>query len=467
MSATRIAVIVLLTLALGLLAGAVSRAIARGPIPRRSGVLGRAAVAVAVAVVVGELASVVIFSGSIDRLLDERAARAADSTPAVAAASAELDRTRHARTALDAAVEGASRQREAALVVARCEYHPSPACPQTQITGVPGAGPETLTATDFLAETQRELDNAVANRDRVAPGLDSEIAAREQALEQVRTAAMKDVDHGLGARWIAMNDHTLASPGAMLLRLATIAFFALLILLPLILKLWRGQTSQDRGAVARAEVERAEVEADTAIAVKRAEVRAAVETLWAEQQLASARLAVEAQTQIDREQHRRRVIEAIEAPVQAHSERVPEPMPELAAGNALEPLAAGSAVEPRREGSSLIPAIPEVTKAAARWIRPFVPPIIASVIDTTTKPLRSARQVFEETEEIHFSLKRTYRASVESEEHVAAEPVEPHGRPATAASVVSSVERQQMLTGQEGRPVLRGADGPRQLPSAE
>jgi hypothetical protein len=457
MSANRIAVIVLLTLVIGLLVGAVSRAIARGPIPRRSGVVGRAAVAVAVAVVVGELASVVIFSGSIDRLLDERAARAADSTPAVAAASAQLDRARHARTALDAAVDEASRQREAALVVARCEYHPSPTCPQTHITGVPGAGPETRTATDFLAETQRELDNAVANRDRVAPGLDSQITARERALEQARTAAMKDVDHGLGARWTAMNDHTFASPGAMLLRLATIAFFTLLILLPLILKLMRGQTSEDRGAVARAEVERAELESDTVIAVKRAQVRAAVETLWAEQQLASARFAVEAQTEIDREQHRRRVIEALEAPVQAHSERVPAPTPELAEGKA---------VESRREGGSLIPAIPDVTKAAARWIRPFVPPIIASAIDTTTRPLRSALHVFEETEEIHFSLKRTYRVSVQSEEHgsVATEPVEPHGPP---ASVVSAVERHHMLTGREGHPELRGADGPRQLPPAK
>jgi uncharacterized protein DUF4407 len=79
----------------------------------------------------------------------------------------------------------------------------------------------------------------VANRDRVAPRLDSEIAAREQALEQTRTTAMKDVDHGLGARWMAMNDHTFASPGAMLLRLVTIVFLTLLILLPLILKLWR------------------------------------------------------------------------------------------------------------------------------------------------------------------------------------------------------------------------------------
>ena len=463
------AVIVSLTLAFGVLIGAIARAIASGPTRGWPGFVGRAAVGVAVGAVVGELAAVVLFSGTIDRLLDERAARSTDATPAVAQASAELDRTHTARTALDAAVEDAGRQRDEALVVARCEYNPSPACPQTHITGVPGTGPETRTATDFLADTKRQLDNAVANRDRVAPGLDSEITAREQALEQARRTATTDVDRGLGPRWMAMNDYTIASPGAMLLRLVTIAFFALLTLLPLILKLWRGQTSHDRGAAARAEVERAEVEADSAIAVKRAEVRAAVETLWADQQLASARLAVEAQAEIDREQQRRRVIEALEAPLQAQSERVVEPTPELSAAETsdnLPALAEADAVEPRREGNSLIPTIPDVTKAAARWLRPFVPPIIADAIDTTTKPLRSARQVFEETEEIHFSLKRTHRVSVESDERgsVATEPVEPHTAP---AKVVSSVQRSQMLTEQEGPPELRGVDGPRQLPPAE
>jgi hypothetical protein len=440
-----------LTFAFGLLIGAIARAIAGGPTRGWSGVAGRAAAAVAVGAVVGELAAVVLFSGSIDRLLAERAARSADTAPAVAQASAELDRARLARTALDAAVDQASRQRDESLVVARCEYNPSPACPQTHITGVPGTGPETRTAKDFLADIQRQLDNAVANRDRVTPGLDSEIAAREQALEHARATATTNVDHGLGARWMAMNDHTIASLGAMLLRLVTIAFFALLILLPLILKLWRGQTSEDRGAAARAEVERAELVADTAIAVKRAEVRAAVETLWAEQQLANARLAVEAQTEIDREQQRRRVIEALEAPVLAQSERIVEPTPELPA-----------VVEPRREGNSLIPAIPDVTKAAARWLRPFVPPIIASAIDTTTKPLRSARQVFEETEEIHFSLKRTHKVSVHSEEHgsMATERVEP-------PTVVASVERQQLMTEREAHPELRGADGRRELPPAD
>jgi peptidoglycan hydrolase-like protein with peptidoglycan-binding domain len=326
-----IAVVVPFTLVFGLLVGAVSRAIASGPTRGWSSIAGRAAVAVVVGVVLGELAAVVLFSGPIDRVLDERAARSADAAPAVAAASADLDRARQARTALDAAVNDASRQRDEALVVARCEFNPSPACPETHITGVPGAGPETRTATDFLADTQRQLDNAVANRDRTAPGLDSAIAARQQVLEQARASAMKDVDHGLGARWMAMNDHTFASLGAMLLRLLTIAFFALLVLLPLILKLWRGQTSHDRGAAARAEIERTELEADTAIAMKRAEVRAAVETLWADQQLASAQLAVEAQTEIDREQQRRRVMDALETPtpVQARLERVTEPTPEL------------------------------------------------------------------------------------------------------------------------------------------
>ena len=395
-----------LTLAFGVLIGAIARAIASGPTRGWPGFVGRAAVGVAVGAVVGELPPSSSFPA--------RSTGFSTSAPHGAPTPHPLSRrlppsstARTARTALDAAVEDAGRQRDEALVVARCEYNPSPACPQTHITGVPGTGPETRTATDFLADTKRQLDNAVANRDRVAPGLDSEITAREQALEQARRTATTDVDRGLGPRWMAMNDYTIASPGAMLLRLVTIAFFALLTLLPLILKLWRGQTSHDRGAAARAEVERAEVEADSAIAVKRAEVRAAVETLWADQQLASARLAVEAQAEIDREQQRRRVIEALEAPLQAQSERVVEPTPELSAAETsdnLPALAEADAVEPRREGNSLIPTIPDVTNAAARWLRPFVPPIIADAIDTTTKPLRSARQVFEETEEIHFSL---------------------------------------------------------------
>jgi hypothetical protein len=481
-----LAVIVSLTFVFGLLVGVVSRAIASGPTRSWPGVAGRVAVGGAIGVVVGELAAVVLFSGTIDRRLDAQAAVRADAAPAVAQASADLARSREARAGLDRAVERALRLRDEALVVARCEYNPSPACPQTHITGVPGSGPENRRASEFLADAERELDTAVAERDRRADELDAWIADGEQALAQAREAATADVDRGLGARWAAMYEDTLSSPAALLLRLPTTGFFALLFLLPLILKLWRGETTDERSAAARANQDRAELEADTAIAVKRAEVRAAVETMWAEQQLASARLAVEAQTEIDREHQRRRVIEAVGGPVPVQAQRVDEPAAQLPAGekspeNLPAQVESGSAVEPRREGGNpLLPTIPDVTKVAGRWIRPFVPPIIASAVETVTKPLRGVRQVFEEEEEIHFSLKRSRKVTVHSEDR--GEQVEPRTTTSTVLSErrdaidadtespsLGSAEGEQRdeLTAWDRPHELCGPDGPRQLPPAE
>lgn len=435
-----VAAIVAVTCVAGVLVGAVSRAIATGPTTGAAGVIARGAVAVGLGVVVGELAALVLLSGPIDRLLDVRAARNAESTPAVAQARAEVEQTSAARAGLDVAVDQALRRREDALVVARCEYNPRPDCPQVLITGDPGAGPETRTANEFLADAQRELDTALADRNARAPELDAQIADDERALAQARRAAAAEADSGLGARWIAMNDEALANPAALVLRLFTIGLSVLLSMLPLILKLWRGETTRDRGVAAHVERERAELTADTSIEVKRAEVRAAVENLWAEQQLASARLAVEAQLEIDREQQRRRVIEAREPAVRTRSERIPDDvyLPIAAEAEAVslaaaEPPAAqkepavgaaenlpapvGKTVEPvKQSGHSLSSVIPEVTKTASRWIRPFVPPIVASAIDTTTRPLRGVRQVLEETEEIQFWLKRTRKVSVDYEE---------------------------------------------------
>ena len=429
-----------LTVAFGLLVGAVTRATVSGQVRGWPGVVGRGAVAIAVGGVVAELAALVLFSGSIDRRLDEQAARRADSSPAVVQASAALEQTRQTRAALDDAVERARRHRDEALVIARCEYNPSPACPQTRITGVPGAGPETRTANDQLADTQRELDNAVAARDREAPEVDAKITDDEQALARAGQNALGDTDRGLGARWVAMHELTLANPGALLLRLLTLASCILLYVLPLILRLWRGETMHDRHAAARAVSERAELDAETAIAVKRAEVRAAAETLWAEHRLAQARLAVETQTEIDRARHRRRVTEALEAAVHAPREDAPEPVDnDVFLPIAAEADAAGrtamqlpaSAPDVQGEANNLpardesggdivaerfTPTIPDVTKAAARWIRPLVPTIVARAIDTTTQPLRAARQVLEEVEEITFSFKRTRKVTVDSEE---------------------------------------------------
>jgi len=482
-----------LTLLFGVLVGVVIRAIATGP-TRWLSLLGRGAVAIAVGAVIGELAALVLFGSAIDSRLDEQTARDALTVPAVAQASADLDQTRGARTALDAAVERARADRDEALVVARCEFNPSPACPQTRITGVPGAGPETRTAKDLLADAQRDLGNAEAARDRGAPELDSKIANAEQWLAQARTTAVAGANHGLGARWVAMNSYTFSNVGALLLRLFTLVFFALLSLLPLIFKSWRGETTNDRGAAARSERDRAELLADTAIAVKRAEVRAATEIMWADQQLANARLAVEAQTEIDREHHRRRVIDALDGPVHATSQResvdAEVAQAELpAAADTLENLPAlvESGVEPR--SGSLIPSIPDVTKAAARWIRPLVPPFVARAVDTTTQPLRAARQVFEEVEEITFLLKRTHKVTVNSEETT--EQPRQLGSTVTEAKPLAQADAQPgraslgrmpeddpspRLTGREPQVELlehdapgelRGPDGPRQLPPAE
>ncbi len=534
--------IVPLTLVFALLVGAICRSTASRPNRGRPEVAGRVAVAAAVGIVVGELATLVMLSTSIDHHLDERALRNAAAAPAVAQASASLQQTRDARNALDNAVAQARERQDRALVVARCEYNPTPGCPQTRITGVPGAGPETRTADELLADAQHELDNTLAARDRQAPELDAKIATEEQALGRARQGVIADAGRGLGARWVAMNELTSASAGVLMLRLLTIALGVLLYLLPLILGLWRGETTHDRHAAARADRERAELEADTAIAVKRAEVRREAEVMWAEHRLTQARLAIEAQTEIDREHQRRRVLEAFELPVRASSQRTSEPAEEdvylpiaaeaEAASRALTQLPSDAQtgarhapaapeipenlparaqpsgeVEPHDErGTPLIPSIPDATKAAARWIRPLVPPFVARVIDTTTSPLRTARQVFEEVEEITFSLKRTRKVTLDSEasdagdqppHQSAAETPSPaggfinssreHHRRETDPQVGSSHEQHSSLrrrtaglplapaerdstrelTKRDGPPALPPPEGPRQLPPAK
>ena len=500
------------TLVFGVLVAAITRGIASGPIGGLRAIVGRGLVAVAVGVVVGESAALAVFSGSIDRQLALQAGRNADSAPTVVQASTSLAQLRDTRVALDKAVDTARVHRDEALVVARCEYHPTPACPQTRITGVPGSGPETRTANELLADSQQELDTAVAVRDRQAAELDPKIADGERALSQARQSVTADADHGLAARWLAMQDLTLAGAGALMLRLLTIAFFILLSLLPLILRLWRGETAHDRHAKARAERERAELDAETAIAVKRAEVRAAAETMWAEQQLVQARLAVEAQTEIDRAQLRRQVSAAVEEPT-----HIAEPVaddiylpiaaeaeaaslaaiesPDVAAeADATQTPNLPATVEPRDvPATASIPTIPDVTKAAARWIRPLVPGFVARAIDTSTHPLRTARQVFEEVEEITFSFRRTHKVTVNTEEspgqghsggstafstsdgdnsgaqHIAPQRATSERLSAKHVDHLSLAQRdsQRGLTEREGPREVRAADGPRQLPPAE
>ena len=211
------------------------------------------------------------------------------------------------------------------------------------------------------------------------------------------------------------------------------------------------------------------------IAVKRAEVRAAVETMLAEHELDSVRLAIAAQAEIDREQQRRRVAAASGATPVA-SERVPAvsaesgtaELPALPAD--ASPDAASDNLPAVREPGpgkrSVLTMVPDVAGVAMRWVRPFVPPIIASALDTTTKPLRAVREVFEETEEIHLSLRRSHRVAVTSEE--TAEPAEPAAYRVEASRMAPVVDAGSVaVDGPKRLPrhVTRGDGGGRELPS--
>ncbi len=513
MQATRLSVLAVspFTLVFALLVGAISRTTATGP-SRAAAKREAVAVALVLCALAGEFASLALLSGPIDHYLQQQVTPNAVSAPAVVQASSSLQRMRDARVALDHTVDVARTRRDEALVVARCEYRPTPACPQTHITGVPGSGPETRTANQILADSQRELDEAVAVRDSRAPDLDAHIIAGERSLTESRQGAFADADHGLGARWVAMQQLTSISTSVLILQLLTVGCFAFLALLPTIMRLWRGETTHDRHAQARAERERAELTADTAIAVKRAEIRAATEIMWAEERIAHARLAVEAQIEINRAQLRHRVNAAIEAttpdpspavedvylPIAAEAEAA-----SLQAARSIDAAATPAEVKARNlpavvewrntPATPTIPTIPDVTRAAARWIRPLVPGFVARAIDTSIHPLRTARHVIEEVEEITFSLKRTHKVTVHSEESSgfappaestaytsgddhdgdfgapAAQPLSPRRpSPERNTSLVSSPDESPgKLTERDGPGELRANDGPRQLPPVE
>ncbi|WP_107653536.1 DUF4407 domain-containing protein [Nocardia suismassiliense] len=425
-------------LLVAVLAGAIARAVATARPsgePDRLGLLARIGVAVLVGGLLAELAATVVFGGSVDRTLDERAQRSVASAPRVVAAAAELDKARADRTALDQSIAKAQADLDRSLVIARCEFNPTPECPQTRITNVPGRGPEAQTANDMLDDARRQLAAAQGRAD----ALDQRIADDEKAVAAAESAAFADADRGLGARWLAMNDYTTHHAGALPLRILTIIAVVALALLPLVLRWWRGQTSFDR-RVAYLEVQaRAEQEADTAIALKRAEVRAEAQALRAEQQLTAARLAAEADTAIDRERQRTRIVAAIggleigiaepprrtalpAAPAEDRKDSsvsegfAPSNLPAPVTARELGPSTAP--LPPKSGGGLELPLIGTVpfTDTAARLIRPLVPSFVANAIDNATHPLRTARQAFEEVEEITFTLRRTRKVTVDTQD---------------------------------------------------
>ncbi|GAA5046837.1 DUF4407 domain-containing protein [Nocardia callitridis] len=413
--------------------------------PDRLGLLARVSVAVLAGGLLAELAAIVVFGGSIDRVLEEKAQRAVDSAPAVVLARTELDTARTERAALGRSIDAAQADIDNALVTARCEYNPTPECPQTRITGVPGAGPEARTANELLDDARARL---AAEQDRVA-ALDQRVADSENAVTTARSSSFASADRGLGARWRAMNDYTAQDSGALTLRVLVIVALIALALLPLLLRWWRGETSFDRQTAARGVLDQAEWEADTAIALERVHTRTEAENLRAAKQLTATKLEIEADNAIERERQRTRIIAAIGGIEIGVNEPTPTSArpsgPKTLSGTPTKdahmpndetpthlPASVRSTeiVAPARADSGgglelpLIGTVP-FTDTAARFIRPLVPSFVANAIDTATHPLRTARHAFEEVEEITFTVRRTRKVTVDAQvlgdhaEHIA------------------------------------------------
>ncbi|MEU4809734.1 DUF4407 domain-containing protein [Nocardia fluminea] len=433
---------VLFALVLAVVAGALGRALATtrpGADDDRFGIAARIGVGVLAGVFVAELAATVLLGATVDRELDVRAQASAENAPAVVAARTALDLATADRAALELTIAASQAGIDRALVIARCEYNPTPECPRTRITGVPGRGPETQTANDMLDDAREQL---AAAQGRVE-GLDQRVRAESATLATARTSAFTEGDRGLGARWLAMNSYTASHAGAAALRLLILLAGIVVALLPLLLRWWRGETSLDRRIGAAAVADRAEREADAAIAVKRAEVRTETATMRAEHELTSAQLAIEADTVIDRERQRTRIIAAIGGFELGFTEPhrkddsvslEPNVTSQLPAGYVQHALPAGPAgtlvpahqapaqqppaQQPAGGGGLELPIIGTVpfTDTAARWIRPLVPAFVANAFDSATHPMRTARQAFEEVEEVTFTLRRTRKVTVDTQD---------------------------------------------------
>ena len=430
-------------------AGALGRALATtrpGADDDRFGVAARIGVGVLAGVFVAELAATVLLSGTVDRELDVRAQAGAENAPAVVAARTTFDLATADRAALDLSIAKSQADIDRALVIARCEYNPTSECPRTRITGVPGRGPETQTANDMLDDARKQLATAQGR----VEGLDQRVRTESATLAAARTSAIAEGDRGLGARWLAMNSYTASHAGAAALRLLILLAGIVAALLPLLLRWWRGETSLDRRVDAADVADRAQREADAAIAVKRAEVRTETAALRAEHELTAAQLAIEADTVIDRERQRTRIIAAIGGFELGFSEphrkddsvslepNVPSQLPAGYVQHALPTGPAGTLVPahqapaqqapapaPTSGGGLELPIIGTVpfTDTAARWIRPLVPSFVANAFDSATHPMRTARQAFEEVEEVTFTLRRSRKVTVDTQDSSAQQQV--------------------------------------------
>ncbi|MCS3779636.1 DUF4407 domain-containing protein [Tsukamurella ocularis] len=476
-----------------LIGGAICLAVAAPG--RRAALPSRCLVSVLIGLVVGELFSMLVLNGAIEDRLRGDADTAAASAPAVRAAQAELDAARADRTALDTAVAEASTRRDQALVVARCEYRPGPACPQTSITGVPGRGPEARTANERLASAQTDLDRATATRAKDAPGRDARVVTARTEAAAARQDATAGADDGLGARWVALNGVTAHSLPTAALRIAIDLVCVVLALLPLLLRLWRGETVRDirrrrdleserLASAAQLAIERRDHErrVELAIADDRptellpalggaAAGAAALEAAGFEPVAVTARryrqeipavnddflpiaAAAEAASLAARAPGQppgdetptgplpvTREVDATPAPADESTEETVMPDETNLPARVADTAPAVPAREiPHKPNPFVPPVLDEAARTIAGFVRPLMPPIVARVLPGGGgSGTRTVQQSYEEVEEVTFAMRRTRKVVVGTvEQSLPAPPAD--GAPGPAAPSASAEE---------------------------
>lgn len=463
------------TLVCGVLVGAFGRIMAsaaggRG-LRRAMGDAAKAMIAVLIGIMVGELAALAIFSGPIERELAGQVDMARASV-ATGDRARQLEQLRDDRAALDERVSAALQRRDEALIVARCEYNPTPGCPSNRITGDRGRGQAADLAAAELANAESEVAAAREDRLRRAPTIGAAIERTEAELEADReeAEALARADNGLDARWRAMHAHTTDTPSAMILRVGVVGLAVLLNLLPLLLRIWRGQTGQDRRIEARRLRHRAEEDADTAIALKRAEVRTARELRRQEELLQPPPIAIE--PAIDMPPREIAATAATVAPASPEPAAL-EPAEEAPSDDANLPAkAATSALQPRPSGPlDVLPGpLPQVARAVGSLVWPRVPGPVARIAGNPTNPIKTIRTILDEVEELQFTVLRrrrvTYSEEIQEEpgEAPAAGEATPPRRRVVATTVREPAPRTELDDAGLSGPALPPPEHRRELP---
>lgn len=256
-------IVLLWALFIGIFDRAISAKIIDPDVPAwrgRAGFVVRAVFTVVLGVMIAETAALSIFAPSIQRTLDDNIQEQIDrSQNAVNGAAGEptsrqrqLEELVRRRTELDTAVTTAQQELVTATTRAACERNPGPQCAGVPVTGDAGTGPESRERDRQEAEARAASTRAQTALTEQAPDLDTAIADLRRNIDEARRIAEQNArsETGVDARWAAMHEYTFASAAALSLRLGLAAALIFLDMVPLLLKVLRGQSGHDRRVLA-------------------------------------------------------------------------------------------------------------------------------------------------------------------------------------------------------------------------